>query len=89
MAYFSFKAAIAPALWISGLLLLFYAAWRGTALEGVISFATVAYVHVAATFALLVFVIGHVYMAGTTGDPWYAYVKSMFTGIKEDRSGHH
>lgn len=89
MAYFSFKAAIAPALWVSGLLLLFYAAWRGTALEGMISFATVAYVHVAATFALLVFIIGHVYMAGTTGDPWYAYLKSMFTGKKEGRPGGH
>ncbi|AHK80230.1 cytochrome B561 [Ectothiorhodospira haloalkaliphila] len=89
MAYFSFKAAIAPALWISGLLLLFYAAWRGTALEGLLPFATVAYVHVAAAFGLLVFIIGHVYMAGTTGDPWYAYLKSMFTGKKEGRSDSH
>ncbi|MBK1692640.1 cytochrome b/b6 domain-containing protein [Ectothiorhodospira mobilis] len=83
LAYFGFKAAIAPALWLSGLILLFDAWWRGTVVDQVISFAAVAYVHVAATFAMMVFIIAHVYLAATTGHPWYAYLKSMVTGYKE------
>lgn len=83
IAYFGFKVLLAPALWISGLLLLFAAAWRSTALGTVLPLAWVAYVHVAAAFGLLVFLIGHVYMAATTGKPWYAYLKSMVTGYQE------
>ncbi|MCC5862028.1 MAG: cytochrome b/b6 domain-containing protein [Gammaproteobacteria bacterium] len=83
LAYFGFKVLLAPALWISGLLLLFYAAWRPTALGAALPLAWVAYVHVAAAFGLVVFLIGHVYMAATTGRPWYAYLKSMITGYHE------
>jgi thiosulfate reductase cytochrome b subunit len=32
---------------------------------------------------MLIFIIGHVYMAATTGDPWYAYLKAMVTGYEE------
>ena len=82
LAYFSFKVFIAPALWISGVLLLFYGSWRYSALGEILPLATVAYVHVTASFALMVFIIGHVYMAATTGTPWYAYLRSMITGCK-------
>ena len=74
MAYFGFKVLIAPALWISGLLLLFYSAWKGTALGDTVQLAWVAWVHLAAAYALVVFLIGHVYMSSTTGSPWYAPV---------------
>jgi len=83
LAYLAFKILIAPALWISGLLLLFYASWKGTALGAVLPLELVAWVHVAAAFGLLVFLIGHVYMAVTTGDPWYAYLKAMVTGYED------
>ena len=83
LAYLAFKILIAPALWISGLLLLFYASWKGTALGAVLPLEFVAWVHVAAAFGLLVFLIGHVYMAVTTGDPWYAYLKAMVTGYED------
>lgn len=85
LAYLGFKAAIAPALWISGLLLLFFAAWKATVLGDWLPLAWVAWTHVAATFALMVFAIGHIYMAATTGDPWYAYLKVMVTGYKDTR----
>ena len=39
-----------------------------------------------ALLALMIFVIGHVYMAVTTGTPWYEYLKAMITGWEE---GHH
>jgi thiosulfate reductase cytochrome b subunit len=83
LAYLGFKVAIAPALWISGLLLLFYADWKETALAGILSFEIVAWVHTAAVFALLIFLVGHLYMSLTMGHPWYAQLKSMFTGYEE------
>ena len=38
-----------------------------------------------ATFALLVFLIAHVYMASTMGRPWYQHLKTMVTGYHEER----
>ncbi|MFP4184377.1 MAG: cytochrome b/b6 domain-containing protein, partial [Halorhodospira sp.] len=67
LAYFVFKAAIAPALWISGLLLLSYNLWSSTWLGGLLPLALVAGVHVSAALALMVFLIAHIYMAATTG----------------------
>jgi thiosulfate reductase cytochrome b subunit len=87
LAYLGFKVLIAPALWISGLLLLFYTGWKGTALGGVLPLELVAWVHVAAAFGMLVFIIGHVYMAVTTGTPWYAYLKAMVTGYEDLEEG--
>jgi thiosulfate reductase cytochrome b subunit len=75
--------AIAPALWISGLLLLFYADWSQTALGQVLSLQWVAWVHVGAVFALLIFLAAHVYLAATMGTPWYSLLKSMFTGYED------
>lgn len=83
LAYLGFKLVIAPALWVSGLLLLFYTGWKATALGGVLRLEFVAWVHVAAAFGMLIFIIGHVYMAATTGSPWYAYLKAMVTGYED------
>jgi thiosulfate reductase cytochrome b subunit len=83
LAYLGFKLLIAPALWISGLLLMFYSSWKGTALGESVELMWVAWVHVAAAYGLVVFLIGHVYMAVTTGDPWYAYLKAMVTGYEK------
>jgi thiosulfate reductase cytochrome b subunit len=83
LAYLGFKVAIAPALWISGLLLMFYTDWSKTALGGVLPLQWVAWVHVGAVFALLIFLAAHVYLAATMGTPWYSLLKSMFTGYEE------
>jgi len=83
LAYLGFKVLIAPAIWISGLLLLFYGNWKATALGGVLSFQWVAWVHTAAVFALVIFLVAHVYLAATMGQPWYALLKSMLTGYEE------
>ncbi len=90
LAYLGFKLLIAPALWISGLLLMFYSSWKGTELGATLQLAWVAWVHLAAAYALIVFLIGHVYMAATTGDPWYAYLRAMVTGYEkvEDNKAH-
>lgn len=87
LAYLGFKIAIAPALWISGLLLLFYTSWKDTALGGALPLEWVAWVHVGAVFALLVFLVAHVYLAATMGEPWYSLLKSMFTGYEDIKEG--
>ena len=87
LAYLGFKVAIAPAIWISGLLLLFYAEWSRTALGGVLSLQLVAWVHTAAVFALLIFLVAHIYLAATMGQHWYALLKSIFTGYEEVEEG--
>ncbi|MFP4147516.1 MAG: cytochrome b/b6 domain-containing protein [Halorhodospira sp.] len=84
LAYFVFKAAIAPALWISGLLLLSYNLWSSTWLGGLLPLALVAGVHVSAALALMVFLIAHIYMAATTGTPWYEYLRAMVTGYHRE-----
>ncbi|MBF0327415.1 MAG: cytochrome b/b6 domain-containing protein [Alphaproteobacteria bacterium] len=81
LAYLLFKVVISPAIWVSGLLYLYYNDWPALGLGG-LSLGMVAFVHTAAAFAMLVFFIGHVYM-GFTGKPWWDYVASMITGKAE------
>lgn len=83
LAYLLFKVLIAPALWTSGLLLMFYDAWKATLFGELIELAWVAWVHVAAVYALITFMIIHIYLASTTGTPWYSYLGSMFTGYEK------
>lgn len=89
LAYFGFKVAIAPAIWISGLLLMFYATWQPTGLGAVLPLTLVSWFHVAAAFALILFLIVHIYLAATTGHPWYSYLRAMISGyeeLEEDKS---
>ncbi|KAA6186064.1 cytochrome B [Thiohalocapsa marina] len=83
LAYLGFKLLIAPALWVSGLLLMFVGAWKTSLLGDWLQPDWVAAAHLAAAYALVVFLIGHVYMAATTGTPWNAYLKAMLTGYQE------
>lgn len=81
LAYLWFKLMISPALWVSGLLYMYYNDWPSLGLGG-LSLSLVAFVHTAAAFMMLVFFIAHVYMA-FTGKPWWSYVRSMVTGMGE------
>ena len=83
LAYLAFKLVISPLIWISGLLYLFYNQWPAWGLEG-LSLGGVALVHTAAAFAMLVFVIGHVYMA-TMGKTVFSLIKPMITGYEDTR----
>ncbi|WP_246152288.1 cytochrome b/b6 domain-containing protein [Roseospira navarrensis] len=83
VAYSAFNILITPIIWITGLLYMFYNDWDVVGLDGgAITLAGVALVHTAAAFAMLVFFIGHVYMAGFTAKPFYGYIKSMITGYE-------
>ena len=85
LAYLFFKVVISPVIWVSGLLYLFYNDWPAT-LAGALELETVALVHTGAAFAMLVFIIAHVYMT-TMGKTLTSHIKPMITGY-EDLDGH-
>ena len=78
LAYLFFKLMISPVIWVSGLLYLFYSQWP-EALSSVLSLQAVATVHTIAAFAMMVFIIGHVYMT-TLGHTLFSHIKPMVTG---------
>ena len=80
LAYLFFKLGITPVIWVSGLLYLFYNDWPET-LAGALELETVALVHTGAAFAMLVFIIAHVYMV-TMGKTLTSHIKPMITGYE-------
>jgi len=81
LAYLGLKLLLFPAIWISGLLYLFYPLWSQAApnshwLE------SVAIVHIIAAFAILVFIIAHIYLL-TTGHSFKAHLMPMVTGYDD------
>lgn len=81
LAYLFFKLLVSPIIWVSGLLYLFYNDWPAKLAE-VLSLETVALVHTAAAFAMLVFIITHVYMT-TMGHTLTSHIKPMITGYED------
>jgi len=81
LAYLGFKLFMAPAIWISGLLYLFYSDWAAWGLGG-LDLWIVATIHTAAAFLLVIFLIAHVYLT-TTGHTLFSKIKSMITGWEE------
>lgn len=82
MAYLSLHLLITPAIWLSGLLYLFYASWGSLGLDG-LSLHYVALVHTAAAFAMLTFLVVHLYLALTTSEKTFGYLKAMIWGYEE------
>jgi thiosulfate reductase cytochrome b subunit len=80
LAYLILKIVLFPGVWISGLLYLFYGFWAPV--FEVDALAWVALVHTAVAFAIVVFVIVHLYML-TIGHSFRAHVKPMITGFDE------
>jgi len=78
LSYLALKLMLFPAVWITGLLYLFYQLWQSLAPADALGW--VALVHVAAALAILAFVIIHVYLL-TTGDSFREHVKPMITGF--------
>ena len=85
LAYLGFKLLISPVIWLSGLLYLFYNQWAGWGLSW-LDLGTVATIHTAAAFAMLIFIIAHVYMT-TMGKTVFSMIKPMITGY-EDKHEH-
>ena len=83
LAYLSLHVVISPAVWISGLLYLFYASWDFLGI-GNLDLAVVALTHTAAAFAVLAFLVIHLYLAITTSKKPFGYVKAMITGYEDE-----
>ena len=82
MAYLGLHIFIGPAIWISGLLYLFYGSWGAVGL-GWLPLSAVALLHTAAAFLMLTFLVAHLYLAVTMSQPLGADVKAMITGYEE------
>lgn len=82
MAYLSLHILIGPAIWISGLLYLFYGKWPSLGLSW-LPLGTVALIHTAAAFLMLAFLIAHLYLALTMDDKPFASLKALISGYEK------
>lgn len=79
LVYLSLAAFLLPVQMLSGLLYWGYNSWEAWGVPASLSLEPVAIVHTAGAFAILQFLIIHVYMT-TTGHTITAHVKAMITG---------
>jgi thiosulfate reductase cytochrome b subunit len=85
MTYLALYTFIFPAIWISGLLYLFYAAWPAIGL-GWLSLGAVALIHTGAAFLMLAFLVAHIYLTLTMSER-FADLKAMCHGYQELEEG--
>ncbi len=78
LAYLSLAAVLLPVQMATGFLYWGYNSWHAWGL-GAISLGLIAWIHTAGAFAILTFVVVHVYMT-TTGHSLFAHIKAMITG---------
>ena len=83
LAYLSLHILIGPAIWISGLLYLFYKDWSALAMFDWLPLSAVAFVHVAAAFLMLAFLVAHLYLALTMDEKPFGNLRAMVTGYEE------
>jgi len=81
MTYLGFKLVIIPVQVMSGLLYLYNQKWTEWGLDW-LSLRTIATIHVLGSFALVLFLIVHVYMT-STGHTVTSNLKAMVTGYEE------
>ena len=79
-AYLAVKLLINPLIWLYGLAYLFYNDIRVAGVAADLS--TIALLHTAGAFMMLLFLIAHVYLI-TTGHTVGAHLKAMITGWEE------
>ncbi|UCF93576.1 MAG: cytochrome b/b6 domain-containing protein [Desulfobacterales bacterium] len=81
LTYLSLAAILLPVQMVTGFLYWGYNSWNAWGLSG-FSLKAVAMVHLAGAFAILSFVIVHIYMI-TTGRTLFAHTRAMITGWEE------
>ncbi len=85
LTYLGVAAALLPLQMLTGFLYWSYNSWGDWGI-GFFSLQQVAVAHMAIAFAILIFVIIHVYMT-TTGHSVFAHIKAMITGWEEIEKG--
>jgi thiosulfate reductase cytochrome b subunit len=84
MAYLALHFVIAPLIWISGLLYLFYKSWSTIEALSWISLGSVAMIHIAAAYMLLAFMIFHLYLALGMDERPFSSLRAMVTGYEKE-----
>lgn len=84
LTYLALAAILLPFMMITGLLYYLYNDWASLGLGG-LRLPVVSLLHLAGAFAVLVFLVVHVYMT-TTGHTPLAHVRSMITGWEDASS---
>jgi thiosulfate reductase cytochrome b subunit len=81
LTYLSLAALLLPIQMATGFLYWSYNSWNDWGIAG-LPLTLVVFVHMAGAFAILSFIIVHVYMT-TTGHSIFAHIKAMITGWEE------
>jgi thiosulfate reductase cytochrome b subunit len=79
VTYLGFKLLIVPVMVTTGLLYMYYNSWSASWVGGL---AVVAIIHTLGAFALVMFLVVHVYMT-TTGETPLSNVEAMITGYED------
>ncbi len=84
LVYLGLKVLVIPVMALSGLLYMFYRQPEGQGIgaAGVTDLQSIALIHTAGAFAVVAFVIGHIYLT-TTGHSLFSNLKAMITGYEE------
>lgn len=85
LVYLSLAALLLPVQMISGFLYWGYNSWTAWGISG-LSLGPAAFVHTACAFAILSFLVVHVYMT-TTGHTVTTYIRAMITGWEQVEEG--
>jgi thiosulfate reductase cytochrome b subunit len=85
LTYLSLAAFLLPFQMITGLLYWGYNSWSALGL-GSLSLELLAVLHTLGAFAILSFLVVHLYMT-TTGHSLFAHIKAMITGWEEVEKG--
>lgn len=80
LAYLFLKTLIFPAIWISGIVYLLYGFWAPVFPD--LPLSLVAFIHTAAAFAIVLFVLVHIYML-TLGHSIKEHVMPMISGFDD------
>ncbi|VEN74923.1 Cytochrome B [Candidatus Desulfarcum epimagneticum] len=86
LIYLGLAALLLPIQMITGFLYWGYNSWAEWGLDGALSLKVLATVHVAGSFAILSFLIVHLYMI-TTGHSLGSHAKAMITGWESVEEG--
>jgi thiosulfate reductase cytochrome b subunit len=83
LSYLAFKVVLAPLIWITGLLYMFYNDWAAWGLDGYgLTLGLVAMTHILIAYCLLTFLCAHLALI-TTGHTVFSHLKAMITGWDE------
>jgi thiosulfate reductase cytochrome b subunit len=85
LVYLSLAALLLPIQMATGFLYWGYNSWQAWGLEW-LSLPVIAFIHMAGAFAILSFLIVHIYMI-TTGHTIFSHTRAMITGWEEVQEG--